>query len=195
MIGSINCNYCGAPITSHHGHYRAKRRGYGYCSQACDAAKKTERAQADISMRLMKRIAIGSDEECWPYRGRRTEFGHGCIDWNGRPWGAHQIMYMIIYGQIPKGMCVCHTCDNPICCNPGHLWLGSPSDNSRDMWDKGRGRVKSFRGETHGMAKLTEADVLSIRGSVDSDTELAKRHDVCALTIRNVRTRRSWAHV
>jgi hypothetical protein len=74
---------------------------------------------------------------------------------------AHRVSYEIHFGQIPEGMFVCHTCDNPGCVNPQHLWLG---DNEKNMADrKAKGRNSLFSGENHGMSKLSRSEVKAIR--------------------------------
>lgn len=74
---------------------------------------------------------------------------------------AHRLSYIAFIGPIPDGMCVLHRCDRPACINPEHLWLGTDADNMRDKCEKGRHRCGA--GESHGMAKLTDADVSAIR--------------------------------
>jgi len=69
-----------------------------------------------------------------------TKFGYGRFFANGKEILAHRMMWIFVYGDIPKGMCVCHTCDNPRCVNPAHLFLGTKRDNNIDMFAKGRQR-------------------------------------------------------
>jgi HNH endonuclease len=75
---------------------------------------------------------------CWPWTGARFWFGHGAIKIDGRPWGAHRIAWELTNGPIPDGLQANHRCDNPPCCNPAHLFLGTQLDNVRDMDAKGR---------------------------------------------------------
>lgn len=78
---------------------------------------------------------------CWQWDGSKTTNGYPQMGvWRGR-WKsemAHRLSYMMFKGHIPDGMLVCHSCDNPSCVNPGHLWVGSYSDNIRDAISKGR---------------------------------------------------------
>lgn len=75
---------------------------------------------------------------CWEKQGFRHPEGYGAMYFRGKQYRSHVLMYMLAVGPIPKGVCVLHRCDNPPCCNPDHLWLGTRGDNLRDMAKKGR---------------------------------------------------------
>lgn len=100
-------------------------------------------------------------------------------------------------------MFVLHRCDNPPCCNPAHLFLGTPRENTQDMIAKGRSvwqaKPERFaRGESAGCVKLTEDQVRQIRESAANGQlyrEIAPRYGVSAAAVGRVVTRRSWAHV
>ena len=77
------------------------------------------------------RVLIGAPDECWPC-GSSSHYGKA----GGTT--AHRWTWMLLHGEIPDGLLVCHTCDNPPCCNPGHLFLGTAKDNVRDAMNKGR---------------------------------------------------------
>ncbi len=85
---------------------------------------------------------------CWEWIGARCLTGHGKFWYNKRLGEAHRFSYEIHVGSIPKGMVICHKCDNPPCVNPEHLFLGTMKDNSQDMMAKGRGKGQ-FTSKTH----------------------------------------------
>lgn len=92
---------------------------------------------ADEFNRLVSR---GQFDDCWPWLGTVGHHGYGRVSWNGRAHQAHRVSWMLTRGPIPVGMVICHSCDNPICVNPNHLWMGTQRDNVDDCKSKGRRR-------------------------------------------------------
>jgi hypothetical protein len=80
--------------------------------------------------------------ECWPWKGGMNNKGYGKFKFLGKTVSAHRIAFLFEYGYLPKKPHeVCHTCDNPPCCNPTHLFEGTRSDNMRDCVKKGRSSI------------------------------------------------------
>lgn len=152
--------------------------------------------------RFFRWIEIGAGDECWRWLGSRKSSGKPPVPWHGQ-WRsgdgrielAHRGAWRLMKGEIPTGMCVLHRCDNPICVNPSHLFIGTQSDNAKDMWTKGRARPKSNIGSAHGMSKLTESLVREIRASSESGLNLSKRLMLSPTAICDVRKRRTWKHI
>lgn len=122
----------------------------------------------------------------------RTRQGYGVVGRAMRIERAHRVAYELANGFIDSTLDVCHTCDNPPCCNPAHLWQGTAAENIRDMFAKGRNR--HVVGEAHHKSKLTLADVLDIRSSNDSQRALARRYGVSKTAIRDILRRKNWRH-
>lgn len=102
-------------------------------------------------IRFWSLVATATRQECWPWQGQRNNHGYGRFQVrtdrpeSGRPRRiayertyAHRQAYELVFGPIPEGLRVLHRCDNPPCCNPAHLFLGTQRDNVMDMWRKGR---------------------------------------------------------
>jgi len=81
---------------------------------------------------------IEKTETCWNWLGSVNNSGYGFIRWHGERYGVHRLSYELFIGNIPDGLFALHKCDNRKCVNPDHLWLGTQSDNLKDMYNKGR---------------------------------------------------------
>lgn len=125
--------------------------------------------------------------------------GYGVASIDGRIVRVHRFIYAFEYGAIPTEACVCHHCDNPACCNPAHLFLGTHADNMADMARKGRARGGVHRkGEAHNRSKLTEPLVKQIRemhGAGVAQVRIAEEIGVSKSLIGSVVNKRSWTHV
>ena len=73
---------------------------------------------------------------CWNWLKQKTAAGYGLTGFGGKYTGAHRRAWELAKGPIPAGLCVCHSCDNPGCVNPDHLWIGTQADNMRDSMKK-----------------------------------------------------------
>ena len=131
---------------------------------------------------------------CWVWMGSTQVRGYGEIISNNRKHLAHRASYEAFVGKIPKGMYVCHACDNVACVNPNHLFLGTQKQNLQDMANKGR----STRGVKNPMAKLTEEQVKEIKqgfAAAKTDMELAKQFNMSRQGINGIRKGKLWSYV
>jgi hypothetical protein len=91
-----------------------------------------------LSERFWEKVAVGEPDQCWEWTSAKIPVGYGQFFLQGKPRYAHRVAFEMTKGEVPPEMNVLHTCDNPGCCNPDHLWLGTQQDNVRDMMQKGR---------------------------------------------------------
>lgn len=97
-------------------------------------------------------------EGCWEFKSLKLN-GYGQIGYKNKMWLAHRLSFWFFKGKIPEGICVCHSCDNPKCVNPEHLWLGDRKANAMDALKKKR----TMSGEKNKASKLTWDKVKEIR--------------------------------
>jgi hypothetical protein len=134
-------------------------------------------------------VQIKAATGCWIWQRATNKLGYGITE-DGL---AHRLVWKVINGDIPEGMCVCHKCDNPQCVNPDHLFLGTHQDNMTDMVNKNRARPGKVKGESHGMTSLSSAQVEEIRMAEGvTQRELAIKYGVSQGTISNIRRGATW---
>lgn len=134
-----------------------------------------------------------SKAECWEWIGPLFTSGRGRVSTGSRKCQAHRIAFYIAYNKWPQD-CVCHTCDNPICMNPNHLFEGDHNDNNQDRVAKNRSAI----GLNNGRSKLTPNLIPSIRVALANGASyrsIGKTYNVDGATIRDIAIKRSWAWV
>ena len=154
-----------------------------------------------IEKRFWKYVDKRGDDDCWEWTGFKLGSYYGGMNigytkledgtFKNKMALAHRISYEIHFGAIPDGLHVCHHCDNPICVNPNHLFVGTIRDNIADRERKGRGA----RGSKNGRSKLTESQVVELRkryANGESQKSLATAFGVTITTINHIVTGKTW---
>jgi hypothetical protein len=130
---------------------------------------------------------------CWGWQSSKDKDGYPIF--NGTVLGvtykrAHRFSWAFHHQQaVPDGMLVCHSCDNPTCSNPQHLRLGTPTDNQREKWIKGRDNY------TRPASKVTEDQVRQIRQATGRQADIAAAFGITQTTVSDIKRRRSWSHI
>lgn len=143
--------------------------------------------------RFLSKIIINQETGCWIWTAS-TRGGYGYF-WYDKSESAHRVSYEHFIGPIPDGLDVLHTCDNKLCVNPEHLFVGTHQDNMFDMSEKGRSTI----GERYPNSKLTEESVRSIRQRYDTQyisySELSKMYNISKAQIGCIIRGENWSHI
>ena len=158
-----------------------------------------------VKERFMKKVELIPFHTCWEWNGSF----YNAIKYNGRPrfsvrheWRlAARVSYEIFKGPIKSGLNVCHSCDNPNCVNPSHLWLGTQMENVQDMIKKGRqamGDKVANKGEKNPAAKITAIQAEEIRQRYSqnniSQDALGKMYGISQVMVGLIVRGKKWNH-
>ena len=146
--------------------------------------------------RFWERVDIRGPNDCW-FWTKALCHGYGSVRFERRICRAHRVAYELTFGKIPGGLYCCHRCDNPICCNPDHLFVGTQKDNIQDCSRKGR--KHAFKGIDSPSHKLTEEDVLMIRSKYalgkNTQRDLANEFNINQRTVGRIINGERWGHI
>jgi len=201
------CPICGKEFAAAFRYTNIRR----YCSRKCAYRRRYDEKPWESQFWS----SVDRSGECWLWIGkRRNRKGYGVIYVEGKEWLAHRLSWVIRHGDIPECLQVLHNCpsgDNPACVNPDHLFLGTKSDNTKDMWAKNRGVKPPLSpwpkgcprpgqtGERHVQSKLTDEAVREIRKSYRprkvSMQRLADKFGVSRTAVAFVIRGHTWSSV
>lgn len=147
-----------------------------------------------LAARLSASIEQGGSDDCWPCRLAPNSAGYGRLHLRaaGRTVFTHRLAWVLANGRdLGPGEIVCHTCDNPLCCNPAHLFVGTHRDNVHDMMSKGR-KAPYPSGERHHSAKITADQAREIARCPGTHAEIARRFGLGETAVQDIKAGRTW---
>ncbi len=187
--GGVACSIHAAPTTHSLGFHSLERSSQRF-TRTREELLPRSKPLPELSASDWQRFWLKVDKSaglfgCWPWKAAKAGFGYGRFKIDGKLWSPHRIAASAREGGIPEsyqyhGMVVMHSCDNPACCNPAHLIIGTQRDNVVDMDRKGRG------GRT-GPKIVPDETVEAIRAAIGSNRQIAARFGVSHSYVRAVR--------
>ncbi|HBD93398.1 MAG TPA: HNH endonuclease [Spirochaetia bacterium] len=139
---------------------------------------------------------INKNTGCWEWT-KSTSKGYGHLGIRGKFYQAHRLMWIITNGEIKDGLFVCHKCDNRLCINPDHLFLGTNLDNINDAIEKGKWQHQP-KGEKNGNAKLTKNQVLNIKHLVSNGIPtktISEKFNISQRHVQYIAKNKTWKHL
>lgn len=148
---------------------------------------------SEFELKVLSTVEI-TETGCWEKSGTKKGT-YGKVRIAGETIFTHRASYLYHFKSIPSNLFVLHKCDNPSCCNPEHLFLGTQLDNMQDMQKKGRRVSITLKGDLNGNSRLKEAEVINIFLSNVPREWLARNYAVSVNTIDAIKTGRIWKHI
>lgn len=149
---------------------------------------------------LLERILLRTtivESGCWEWQGYRDKDGYAILTYNKKPLKLHRVIYELVYGDL-GGLHALHSCDNPPCLRPTHIFSGTNADNTQDKISKGRARYA--KGEETGNHYLTTKQVLAIRKDYENSdkkrgvaTQIAEKYNLSPRLVQRIIRRDRWA--
>lgn len=137
---------------------------------------------------------VDKSSECWEWQAEKNQHGYGGFYFLGKKQKAHRVSWQLTYGDIPDGQLVLHTCDNPSCVNPLHLWLGTQDDNMKDCAAKGRTAHTAHHGQDNPMAKLSNDMAAQIYLDERRHFEIAESYEVSSKVVGKIKRGELWTN-
>lgn len=131
---------------------------------------------------------VEKTESCWIWKGSKDPSGYGKTNIDSKIMSAHRAVYILVKGNIEEDKFVCHSCDNPSCVNPDHLWMGTHKENMKDMHEKGRIYTKLSPYQINKIRDLWERKEMN-------SSELCKKFNITSGHLSNIVNRRIWKHI
>jgi len=162
-------------------------------TKSCGCIRSLIRPSYDDEMRIKLKDSIEiTSSGCWEWKKSKHKQGYGNFPYKRKCLLAHRVAWMLFNGELNEDILVLHKCDNPPCCNPEHLFLGTDYDNVKDSIFKGR--FTRTRGETHFFSKLTDCEVAEIKklhAAGIKQKDIANKFSIVRQTVRNIVTGRA----